>query len=247
MKRILPLIAASIALTSISEAVLVAGFDFQTTTNGGTAAVASATSPAVVASPLTYAANFGTATLYLDGTHGSSTFTTGVANPQLTAFGGSAVNTADTSFSTTTSGAAALAIANSTANGNRMVFALSLTDLEALNISYSTQKTATGFTTQEWSYSTNGTTFTTFDTKSWAAGTATAFATVGAVTLDTSALTVLNGVETVYIGVTFTGATATAGNNRLDNIQFNAVAAVPEPGAASLGAFGLLGLLRRRR
>jgi hypothetical protein len=247
MKRILPLIATSIALTAVSQAVLVAGFDFQTTATGGTAAVASATSPAVVSSPLIYTANFGTATLYLDGTHGASSFTTGVTNPQVTAFGGSTVNTAGTSFSTTTTGAASLAIANQTANGFRMVFGLSMTDLEDLSITYATQKTATGFSTQTWSYSTDGTSFTTFDTKTWTAGTATIFADVGVVTLDTSTLSSLDGLGTIYIGVAFSGATAAAGNNRLDNIQFNAIAAVPEPRVALLGAFGVLGLLRRRR
>ncbi len=235
------LLAASSAI--MANGALIAGFDFQTTTTGGTAAAASP-------SPLVYDANFGTATLYLDGTNGSSTFTTGVSNPEVTAFAGSNVNTAGTDLSTTTSGAASLAIANSSANEKRAVFVLSLAAIidpeEYLGISYSTQRTATGFTSHEWSYSTDGIVWETFDTQTWPGGTgsATTFSGVGVVTLNTSSLSVLNGEGTVYIGLTFDGATAAAGNNRLDNIQFNVV---PEPTAALLGALGLLGILRRRR
>jgi len=46
--------------------------------------------------------------------------------------------------------------------------------------------------------------------------------------------------------VTFSGATDSGGNNRLDNIQFNATA-VPAPGAlALLGVAGLIGARKRR-
>lgn len=181
--------------------------------------------------------------MYLNGTNGASTFTTGVTNPEVTAFGGSNLNTAlDTdpasSLSTTTAGAASLTIANSTANGKRLVFAFSMTDRENLSISYATQGTASGFNLQTWSYSTDGITFTPFDTTV----PASSFAITGVVTLDT--LSALDGVETAYIGLTVSGASAASGNNRLDNIQFNTI---PEPAAAVLGCFGLLGLLRRRR
>ena len=233
-------------------AALIAAFDFQTTTTGGTAAVASAVG---TPSPLVYSANIGTATLYLNGTNGASTFTTGVTNPQVTSFGGSAINTSG-GLSTTTSGAASLTIANSSSNSSRLVFVFSMTDLENLSISYSTQSTATGFNLQTWSYSTDGVTFTTFDSfvpggtgsGPLGANLATTFGPtgttpIGVVTLDT--LTALDGLDTVYIGLTLTGASSATANNRLDNIQFNTI---PEPDTAALvGMIGLLGLLRRRR
>ncbi|MFZ9937133.1 MAG: hypothetical protein ACO3JG_08715 [Luteolibacter sp.] len=242
-KTITALALSAFTLAGSHAATLIAGFDFQTTTTGGTAATASSSGNP---SPLVYNANFGSATLYLNGTNGSSTFTTGVNNPQVTSFSGTDVNTAGTSFSTVTSGTASLAVANSSANGFRMVFVLSMTDLEGLGISYATQATNTGFGLQTWSYSTNGSTFTDFDTfaPGGGSGGTVNFATNGVVSLDTTALSVLDGEQNVYIGLTLSGATNTSGNNRLDNIQFTAV---PEPSAALLGGLGMLALLRRRR
>jgi hypothetical protein len=67
-------------------------------------------------------------------------------------------------------------------------------------------------------------------------------------TLDN--ITGLNGATDAYLRLTLTGATAPAGNNRFDNIQFNATA-VPEPtsmllaGSVALG--GVFLRLRRKR
>lgn len=240
MKFKISFLAASV-LVSIgsAHAVMIAGYDFQTTTTGGTAAAAAP------GAPLVYNANFGTATLYLNGANGSSTFTSLASNPQVTSFGGSNVNTVGTGFSTVTTGASSLALANSSANGFRAVFVFSMTDLEDLAISYSTQASASGFNSQAWSYSTDGVNFTTFTTfNPRPLGPATTFNTVGVVNLDTTALSVLDDAATVYVGLTVNGATANSGNNRIDNIQFNAV---PEPAATLLGAVGLLGIMRRRR
>ena len=242
-KTINALAFSAFTMAGSHAATLIAGFDFQTTTTGGTAAAASS---AGNPSPLVYHANFGSATLYLNGANGSSTFTTGVTNPQVTSFGGTDVNTAGTTFSTGTSGAASLAVANSSANGSRMVFVLSMRNLEGLDISYATQATNTGFSLQTWSYSTDGSTFTDFATfaPGGGSGATVSFATNGVVDLNTSALTVLDGEDDIYIGLTFSGASNTSGNNRLDNIQFTAV---PEPSAALLGGLGMFALLRRRR
>ena len=55
-------------------------------------------------------------------------------------------------------------------------------------------------------------------------------------------LSALDGAATAFLRVTFDGATSSTGNNRLDNIQFNAI---PAPGAIAL--LGLAGLAARRR
>ncbi len=218
-------IANSITMTGTPTSTLLGGWDFQTTTTGGTAAVTSTTTPnPIVISPFVYQANFGTGTLYLDGTNGSGTFLSGVTNPEVTAFGGTAIN-AGAGFSTTTSGAAALALANSSANGKSIVFKVNMTGLANLAVSYATQSTATGFNTQTWEYSTDGTAWSSL-------GSVTPIpAAFAAQTLSPTAG--LNNAATAYVRLTVTGAGSTAGNNRFDNIQFN----TPGP----VVGFGVLG------
>ena len=213
-----------------THADLVAGWDFQTTTNGGTALAVSPNTPKLIT------ANFGAGNLFLNGQNGSSDWS---ANTELSAFGGTLQNTAGTGFSTVTSGAAALALINQTANGKAAVFRFSMAGFQDLAVSYATQRTTTGFTTQTWAFSTDGTNWTDHQTLT---SLPAAFATQ---TLTT--ITGLNGAADAYLRLTVTGATGASGNNRLDNIQFNA--AVPEPtslllvGSVSIGAI----FYRRRR
>jgi hypothetical protein len=209
--------AANYNITYASGAItvlppLVAGWDFQTTSGGGTAA---AVAPS---SPLVYTANLGTGTIYLDGTSGSSTWTSLSSNPQVTAFAGTAVNAdAAIGFSTVTTSPACLGLANSSANGQKIVFKFSMANQVGLVVSYATQATATGFNSQLWEYSTDGNNWTTAQTVS---SIPTSFATI---TLST--ITGMNGASTAYLRLTVSGATSASGNNRLDNIQIRASAA----------------------
>jgi hypothetical protein len=86
-----------------------------------------------------------------------------------------------------------------------------------LVVSYATQRSGTGFTTHLWETSPDGSNWTAAETKTI---TATSFA---ATTL--TIITSLDNASSAYLRLTVTGATATAGNNRLDNIQLNASAA----------------------
>ena len=218
-------ITNNITMTGTASSLLLAGWDFQTTTNGGTAAVASAPPPAVISSPLVYQANIGGGTIYLDGTNGSSSFTTGVTSPQVTAFSGTAIN-AGAGFSTATTSPASLGLANSTANGKSAVFKVNMTGLSNLAVSYATQNSGTGFTTQTWEYSTDGT--------AWNSLGSVTNISVGTFATQTLTPTAgLNNAATAYVRLTVAGATASAGNNRFDNIQFN----TPGP----LAGVGVLG------
>ena len=232
---------AMLAMASISQvrADLVAGWDFQTTTNGGTATAAAPNTPKQ------YTANFGSGGLFLDGQNGSSDWfvpATGSTNTELNAFGGTIENTAGTGFSTTTTGAAALALVNNTANGKSAVFRFSMAGFQDLVVSYATQRTATGFSSQAWSFSTDGLNWTDHQTIS---GLPTSFATQ-----TLGSITGLNGATDAYLRLTVSGASTANGNNRIDNIQFNATA-VPEPtsmllaGSVALG--GVFLRLRRKR
>jgi hypothetical protein len=202
-----------------AHSALIAGWDFQTTTTGGTAAATQPNSPRV------YNANFGYGTIYLDGSNGSSGW---LASNEIGGFGGTAVNAGD-GFSTATTGPSALA---------------------------SAQRTATGFANQFWEYSADGFTYRSI-------GMLSAGSTLGTITnsyagsgvLGFAAMDGLNDVDDAYVRVTFDGATGSTGNNRIDNIQFNATEmpvmamSVPEPGCPMLigvGAAVALSIRSRR-
>ena len=249
-KNIMTLMAAGVCaavVAQVANAAMVAQWDFQTTTNGGTAVAAAP------ATPKLFVANFGTGTLYLNGTNGSSNFfepATGTTSTEINGFSGTTLN-ATGSMSTVTTGMAALAVVGGAAsvpagtygaNGKAMVFKFSMSGLSNLSVSYAVQRTASGFTTQQWDYSTDGTTWSSAATitgigASFAGGTTNVASTLGVASG-------LNNAANAYMRVTFTGATSTTGNNRVDNFQFNADA-IPAPGAVAL--IGLAGLVASRR
>ena len=196
-------------VASVASADMIAQWDFQTTTNGGTA---------VAGAPLTpklFVANFGTGSLYLNGTNGSSDFfepATGSTNTEINAFGGTTLN-ATGGMSTVTTSPSALAIVGGAAsvpagtfgaNGKAMVFKFSMSGFSNLAVSYAVQRTASGFSTQQWDYSTDGTTWSSAATitgigASFAGGTTNVASTLGVASG-------LNNAANAYMRVTFTGA-----------------------------------------
>jgi hypothetical protein len=201
-------------LTVTAAPPLIAAWDFQTTANGGTAAAAAP------ATPVVYNANFGSGTIYLDGSNGSSSWLVAASNTQLNAFSGASVNASSVvGMATTTATPASLAVlggSSNIANGKTVSFKFSMLGRKDLVVSYASQATSNGFTSQLWEYSADGSVWTTLQTVS---GMPTSFDTF---TLNT--VTALNGDPEVYLRVRFNGATASSGNNRLDNIQLRASA-----------------------
>ncbi|MDA1261741.1 MAG: hypothetical protein O3B75_02465 [Planctomycetota bacterium] len=234
-------------VASVASADMIAQWDFQTTTNGGTAILPAPATPKLLV------ANFGTGSLYLNGTNGSSDFfmpASGSSNTEINAFAGTTLN-ATGGMSTVTSGGALAIVGGAAsvpagtfgANGKSMVFAFSMSGLQNLSVSYAVQRTSTGFTTQQWDYSSDGinwssaATITGIQSSFWGGSTTNVAKTLGVASgLDNAA--------NAYMRVTFTGVTSATGNNRMDNFQFNADA-IPAPGAIAL--LGLAGLIGRRR
>ena len=116
LKFLLALIILFIKVDSSSQ-TLIAGWDFQTTTYGGTAL-----GNQDAAQPTLFNANFGSGILYLDGTNGSSSWISSNANTrEINAFAGTNVN-ATNNLSVITTSPAALAVLNTSANGKIIVF-----------------------------------------------------------------------------------------------------------------------------
>ena len=123
-------------------------------------------------------------------------------------------------------------------NGGSLTLLLNLTGYVDPVLSFATQRTNTGFNSNQVSYSIYGTNFTNFGT-AYNPGT-----TFAAQNFNFSTENALDGTSSAYFRITLAGATATAGNNRFDNIQLNATenaTAVPFDFDPSLGLLALGG------
>jgi len=200
---------------TISEVkVMVAGWDFQTTTAGGTAAAASPNTPTVFTANVGDQA--GQASIYLNGTAGSSAW---LPATELNSFSGTAIN-AGAGMSTVTTGAASLALlAGGTglpANGQSIVFGFDMSGLKDLSVSYATRYSSSqGFTNQTWEYSLDGIDWFSLETITVSSD---SFALKELATIFG-----LNDSSLAYLRLTVDGAVSETSNNRLDNIQLNAI------------------------
>jgi hypothetical protein len=201
-------------LVTSTTGTVVAGWDFQTTTNSnnGTAAAAQP------ATPKAFRSNAGVGTMYLDGTNGSSDW---LQATELNAFTGTGVNATgtgaggnglDPSTSTVSSLALQSGGTGTPANGKSFTLKFSMVGISGLNVSYATRTSGatSGFTTHTWAWSTDGSSWTDIDVF-------TPFTTT--FTLKSLApLGALDGVTDAYLRCTVTGATTPTSNNRFDNM-----------------------------
>ncbi len=109
---------------------------------------------------------------------------------------------------------AALAVVNSTANGNAVVLKCSTKGYRQLRMSCAIWRTAAGFSDHQWSWSADGTDYTPFE----AATMPGQFNQFELRTIDLTAMPMLENLDSLYLRLRFDGAVTEDGNNRLDNI-----------------------------
>lgn len=139
----------------------------------------------------------------------------------------------------------ALSLVGNANNGGTVTIQFSTLGLTDIVLSFATQRTSTGFNSNQLAYSLDGVSYTNFGS---AFNPATSFALA---TFDLSSISALNNQANVYLRYTLNGATSSSGNNRIDNLQVTGVVAVPAP--TTLALAGIAGVcfgfrrLRRRK
>ncbi len=136
----------------------------------------------------------------------------------LPSFAGNVLN--QWSGDTATSAGGSFSIQGGLNNGNNgahLNLQVSLANLQNPVLSYAAQRTSTGFNVHQISYSTDGTNFTVFRND-----TLTGSGSFGLRTVNFAGVSSLNNASNVVLRITFLGATAATGNNRLDNITITA-------------------------
>ncbi len=134
-------------------------------------------------------------------------------------------------------------------NGRTITLNVSTMGFSNIAVSFATQGTGTGFNSNQFQYSLDGTNFFDFGSPYVPAA---AFGAVPVV-FTLASIAGLNNNPNAAFRIVFSGATSSTGNNRIDNIVVDGTAIsspIPEPATAVLmvtGLSGLIALHRKRR
>lgn len=132
-------------------------------------------------------------------------------------------------------------------NGRNITLNVSTVGFSNIVVSFATQGTSTGFTSNQFQYSLDGINFVDFGSPYVPAA---AFGAVPVVFTLTSIIGLNNNPNAAF-RIVFNGATSSTGNNRIDNVVVEgASTAIPEPTSVVLlltGLAGVYGAKRKRR
>ena len=164
--------------------------------------IPTASAPGAGGVPTSIAVNQGNGTLSLSGW-------TGLVDD----FGGSTIN----AIAPDASGAS-LSLVSNAGNNSFIELQLNLADFGDPIITFAARGTSSGFNSGVWSYSVAGGAFTTIS----GVNTATTSTTFALQTVDLTSINAVDGQANVRLRCTFSGATSTTGNNRIDNLLVSA-------------------------
>ena len=132
-------------------------------------------------------------------------------------------------------------------NGRNITINVSTVGFANIAFSFATQGTSTGFNSNQFQYSVDGTNFVNFGSPYIPAA---AFGSIPIV-FTLSSITGLNNNPNAAFRIVFNGAASSTGTNRIDNIVVEGSSTtIPEPASAVLllsGVSTLIGLKRKRR
>ena len=218
---------ASVVTASIAiqvDPAPIAAWDFDT----GTVPLATA-----VSSIRKYAANFGSGSLTFDGAFSTESASNenrwDFQQGEIYSGEGTSINSSGDMLANPLVNTALLLRGgkNRSAEDKFLVFEFSMAGQENLNVSYAADALTDGFTTHDWSYSSNGTVWTDLQTITPGAGFST---------LTLNQTTVLNNSTTAYLRLRVSGSGAASGQNLIDNIILSAT---PIVGAGGGGGGGV--------
>lgn len=170
--------------------------------NFNSLSIATASAPGAGGVPTSITANQGTGTVSLTGW-------TGLVDD----FSGSTIN----AIAPDASGAS-LSLVSNAGNNSYIELQLNLADFGDPIITFAARGTSSGFNSGVWSYSVAGGAFTTIS----GVNTATTSTTFALQTVDLTSINAVDGQANVRLRCTFSGATSTTGNNRIDNLLVSA-------------------------
>ena len=198
-----------------------------------------ATAPAALADELAIW-NFNDSDLIVDHGNGTLTSNLNVANILF-----AAGTTNNARLGDAAGQALSLQGGTSTANnGRNITFNVGTLGFANIIVSFATQGTSTGFNSNQFQYSLDGTSFINFGAPFTPA---TAFGSVPLV-FSLAGIVGLNDNPNAAFRIVFNGASSSTGTNRLDNFVVEGTpSGVPEPTSAILLLSGLSGLYRVRK